>query len=174
MAVQAFRGTTWAWSKVPSGRGKKALYKSGTRVANTPSTQHPTVLLAALADQECHALGPNSNPRLGFPASKPRGLSHKPSRLGTPEPNIRSPPTTQMKTVPFGAAQNPQTRRSLHASLRPPPKSVAPSDHQPRSRRTASLLSSNQTPRDPTSVPADQTCHCPRPLSLTEGWVFRL
>ena len=62
-------------------------------------------------------LGPNLNP--SFQASIPRDPAPKPFRLGNPEPQPRTLPATQQDTVLFGPAQNPQSRRNLHDSLRP-------------------------------------------------------
>ena len=71
-------------------------------------------------------LGSNPNPMLAFQASVLRDLAHKPSRLGTPETHPRTLAATQEETVLLGAAQKPQSRRNLHASLKPPPPLVPP------------------------------------------------
>lgn len=123
LAVQAFRGAAWAWPGFPSGRGPNFARKHSKsqvhRWSNPPSTQLPGVPVSRPAVQPALPLGLNPNPRLGFHASVPRGLGPKPSQLGMTETNSRTLPAIQGNTVPFGAAQNPQSGRNLHCPLKP-------------------------------------------------------
>lgn len=71
-------------------------------------------------------LGPKPNSMLHFQASVPRGLSPKTSRLGALELHCRCLLATQQETSLFGAVQNPQSWRNLHAHMRTPPHCAAP------------------------------------------------
>lgn len=79
-------------------------------------------------------VGPNPNHRLGLQASVSRDLVLNPSILGIPETQSRTSPAPQKETLLFGAVQYPQSRRNLHAPLRPPPLSAAPMYTKPETQ----------------------------------------
>ena len=90
-------------------------------------------------------LGPNPNPGLGSQDSVPRGLTLKPSRLGTPEPYCRILPSTQKETVPLGVVGYTQIRRNLHPHLKPPSPSALPSAIKSQSYRLSAHVMSTLT-----------------------------
>lgn len=117
-------------------------------------------------------IGPNSNPSLGFQASSPRVLALKTSRLGNPETQSRTLPATKEETMPFGALQNPQSGRNLHAPLRPLPIQRTPGKNWESDASPDHCLHS--APLEPTSACTDWDCPAQgpnlNPRRSSEAW----
>lgn len=91
--------------------------------------QPPVVPTLTLEDPACHVPRPCPELLVGFSGFQLRGLSLKSGMFGMPEPHFMTLPATQKETVPFGAAQNPQSGINLNA---PPPEATP---HLPRPTR---------------------------------------
>lgn len=83
----------------------KIASKRWPRLSSTQFSMKPT---SALADGPTMPIGPNPNMGVVLSLPSPEGWTPSPP-VGTPEPHTRSSPTTQEETVPFGAAENPQS-----------------------------------------------------------------
>lgn len=82
--------------------------------------QHFKICISVNLVNQYSLVTPNS--QLCFQCSFPPGPVPQALQLGKPESHPMSPPATQEETMPFGAAEDPQSERNLHAPTEAIPK----------------------------------------------------